>query len=87
MATRITTSFALTLGCVAGLGLAIPREARADTCPWGGDESQSIRCFDCMKPVWNGQRWTLMNFCRQRVFYGFQRGILGIPPIVRPGDP
>jgi hypothetical protein len=31
-----------------------------------------MKCFDCMKPVWNGQRWTLRNVCRPRAFNDFQ---------------
>lgn len=67
-----THFFALTFACAMGLSLGVPTTARADTCRWGGDESQSMRCFDCMKRVWSGQRWTLKNVCRPRAFNDFQ---------------
>jgi hypothetical protein len=61
----------LAFACAAGFSLAVP--AAAETCRWGGDESQSMRCFDCMKPVWNGQRWTLKDVCRPHGFNDFQQ--------------
>lgn len=70
MAKRATVLFATFAACVAGLSLAIPGPACADTCPWGGDEAQSMRCFDCMKRVWTGERWELKNTCRPD-YYGF----------------
>ncbi len=35
-------------------------------CKWGGDESQSMRCFDCMTRVWDGYAWRLVNTCAPR---------------------
>ncbi len=35
-------------------------------CKWGGDESESMRCFDCMHRVWDGYAWRLVNTCRPR---------------------
>jgi hypothetical protein len=40
--------------------------ARADGdafCKWGGDNGQSMKCFDCIKREWTGHEWTLVNTC------------------------
>lgn len=66
----VTASFAL----FAGLAFAVPAPAHAATCPYGGDESQSMRCFDCMKRVWTGKRWKLKNTCKPRTFDDFNSG-------------
>lgn len=52
--------------CVAVIGSASPSVLLADTCPWGGDNSQSIRCFDCMVRVWTPHGWKLVNACERR---------------------
>ncbi len=52
---------------VAGLGMALPASATdyQTTCArW--DETQSIRCFDCMERVWTGHDWQLLNTCQPR---------------------
>ncbi len=71
MATASTKYVIALMACFAGLSLALPAAARDDTCPWGGDSSQAMRCFDCMKRVWTGQRWKLVNTCRHRTFNGY----------------
>ncbi len=54
--------------CVAVIGSGFPSVYLADTCPWGGDNSQSIRCFDCMVRVWTPQGWRLVNACERRAY-------------------
>ncbi len=49
---------------IAFMALASPAAAdRGQTC-YGLDESNSIRCFDCMRRVWTGHRWQLVNTCQ-----------------------
>jgi hypothetical protein len=50
--------------CVALIGSSLPWVQVADTCPWGGDNSQSMRCFDCMVRIWTPQGWKLVNACK-----------------------
>lgn len=71
MAKRTTAILIAAWACATVLGLAIPDAARAGTCPWGGDESQSMRCFDCMRRVWTGERWALRNTCSSHYFNDF----------------
>lgn len=73
MARRATVLLAAAAACVGGLSFAIPTPARADTCRWGGDESQSIRCFDCMRRVWTPYGWKLVNTCVPRYYNDFQQ--------------
>lgn len=56
---------------LTGLSFAVSTPAHAGTCKWGGDESDSIRCFDCMRRVWTGERWALVNTCRPHYFNDF----------------
>jgi hypothetical protein len=30
------------------------------------DESDSMRCFECMQRVWTGHDWTIVNTCPRR---------------------
>lgn len=53
------------LVCLAAIGFSIPSAVVASTCPWGGDSSQSIRCFDCMKRASTPQGWKLVNTCKR----------------------
>ncbi len=73
MANRATVLLAATAACVAGLSFAIPSPVRAETCRWGGDESQSMRCFDCMRRVWTPYGWKLVNTCRPPYVNDFDR--------------
>ncbi len=70
--TRTTLkSFIAVMALCAGVSAALPAAAREDVCPWGGDSSQSMRCFDCMRRVWTGHGWKLVNTCRPRTFNGY----------------
>lgn len=51
--------------------LAAPTLAQAGTCQWGGDNGQSMRCFDCMKRIWTGHRWKLKNTCKPHRYDDF----------------
>jgi hypothetical protein len=63
--------FVASLICFVGISFTTPASVYAATCRYGGDESQSIRCFDCMKRVWTGKRWKLKNTCKPRTFNDF----------------
>ncbi len=67
MAKWATVLLAATAACVAGLSFAIPSRAD-DTCRAGGDEAQSMRCFDCMRRVATPYGWKLVNTCRHPSF-------------------
>jgi hypothetical protein len=41
-------------------------DARQDCQKWY-DESQSTRCFECVRPVWDGHSWQLQNSCDTRL--------------------
>ena len=50
---------------IATIGFAFQAMAQSDDfCPWGGDRSQALKCFDCMKRVWTGRNWRLVNTCK-----------------------
>jgi hypothetical protein len=66
-----TTIVAAIFALFADLTCAIPGYAWTATCPYGGDESQSMRCFDCMKRVWTGKRWRLKNTCKPHIYDDF----------------
>ncbi len=73
---KIKTIIAATawLGATA---LSLPAGATddIDTCrKWGGDESQSLRCFDCVRRVWTGYEWKLVNTCAPRYVNDFGWG-------------
>ncbi len=55
--------FAAGVICLVGTSMTFPASVRAGTCPYGGDSSQAMRCFDCMKRVWTGTRWKMKNTC------------------------
>jgi hypothetical protein len=73
MAKQTTLILAAAAACAGWLSFAISAPARADTCRWGGDESQSIRCFDCMRRVWTPYGWKLVNTCPPRYTNDFQQ--------------
>ena len=50
--------------CVALISSGLHSVVFADSCPWGGDNSQSMRCFDCMVRIWTPQGWKLVNACK-----------------------
>jgi hypothetical protein len=50
---------------IASVGSSAPAVAQGDdVCPWGGDRSQSLLCFECMQRVWTGRNWRLVNTCK-----------------------
>jgi hypothetical protein len=63
--------FVASLTCFIGVSVATPTSVYAATCRYGGDESQSIRCFDCMKRVWTGKRWKIKYTCKSRYLNDF----------------
>lgn len=50
---------------VVGMTL-VGTSARAedDVCRWGGDNGQSLKCFDCQKLVQSGGEWRWVNTCQ-----------------------
>ncbi len=65
MTYRKLNALILAWAFAAGIGVASPAWAHDDTCNrW--DETQSLRCFDCMKRVWTGYEWQLVNTCKPR---------------------
>ena len=56
-------------------GFAPAAIAEDDYCRWGNEESMSIRCFDCMRRVWTGYEWRLVNTCGPHygpLFFGWR---------------
>ncbi len=64
-------TFLFGLLLLSGLGGALPASAEDDYCRWGGDNGQSIRCFDCMQREWTGYNWRLVNTCKTPHFFFF----------------
>ncbi|ARN81941.1 hypothetical protein MCBRY_002404 [Methylocystis bryophila] len=64
MSTRAmrTTIVAVTLVATACLSPAALATEADDDCAWQ-DFSNSMRCFDCMKRVWTGTGWRIVNTC------------------------
>jgi hypothetical protein len=61
---------------LVGLGLGASAMAEDDVCRWGGDNGQSLKCFDCQKLVQVGSEWRWVNTCKSPpyvVFFGRQR--------------
>lgn len=74
MTKQKTRSVIAALTCLAAFCLSLPANALEDTCRrWTQDESQSMRCFDCMRRVWTGREWQIVNTCRPRYFNDFAR--------------
>ncbi len=68
MAHRKQTALILASAFAAGLSMTSSASANdyQTTCArW--DETQSMRCFDCMERVWTGHGWQLVNTCQPRV--------------------
>ncbi len=73
MAQSRMTNLIAAVACLTTVSLSFPASAIESACKWGGDESQSMRCFDCMRRVWTGHEWKLVNTCRPRYFNDFAR--------------
>ncbi len=63
------------VACMISAGIIYPAAAEDDYCRWGGDNGQSLRCFDCMKLMHAGDQSYWINTCRrtQVVFPVFVR--------------
>ncbi|HEY8161625.1 MAG: hypothetical protein ACR650_15540 [Methylocystis sp.] len=72
-------SFALTIaGAIAltVLGLGASAMAEDDVCRWGGDNGESLKCFDCQRLVLVGREWRWVNTCKSQpyaVIPGYER--------------
>lgn len=64
--TRIST-VALTVALTV-LGVGTSAMAEDDVCRWGGDNGQSLKCFDCQKLVQVGNEWRWVNTCRSHAY-------------------
>lgn len=71
-------NFVLTFASVIAfsvLGLGVSAAAEDDVCRWGGDNGESLKCFDCQRLVQVGNEWRWVNTCKapHRVFFfGYQ---------------
>ncbi len=60
---------------LAGRSVITTASAQGDDfCPWGGDRSQSLLCFECMNRVWTGHSWRLANTCKPEPATPFVQG-------------
>jgi hypothetical protein len=60
----------LTVGLTV-LGIGTSASAEDDVCRWGGDNGQSLKCFDCQKLVQVGHEWRWVNTCGSHVYSSF----------------
>ena len=64
------------LASLISVGFVTSASAEDDFCRWGGDNGQSLRCFDCMRLVRAETEWRWVNTCRHPsyvIFEGFRR--------------
>lgn len=57
------------------LGLGATAKAEDDVCRWGGDNGQSLKCFDCQRLVLVGREWRWVNTCGSdpyTIIYGYE---------------
>jgi hypothetical protein len=59
-------SVAMTVGQVMGVGTSAM--AADDSCRWGGDNGQSLKCFDCQKLVRVGRDWRWVDTCGSHAY-------------------
>jgi hypothetical protein len=45
---------------------AAPVVLRAGDCSKWADTEDTMRCFDCLRKVWNGRDWVWANTCEKR---------------------
>ena len=65
MSTNTAVIAAVTLLATVGMGAVALAHPDSTACTrW--DESESMRCFDCMQRVWTGHDWTIVNSCERR---------------------
>lgn len=71
LALAIAGAIALTV-----FGLGASARAEDDVCRWGGDNGQSLKCFDCQRLVLVGHEWRWVNTCKSepyRIIFGYWR--------------
>jgi hypothetical protein len=64
----------LGMASLVALGSGASARAEDDFCRWGGDNGQSLKCFDCMRLVRVGYDWRWVDTCktpRPTIFFGY----------------
>lgn len=62
-----TLAIAATVGLTV-IGVGTSAKAEDDVCRWGGDNGQSLKCFDCQRLVQVGREWRWVNTCKSPTY-------------------
>lgn len=64
MSTNTIKTLVAALALLGTAGVASAHPDSTACTRW--DESDSMRCFECMQRVWTGHDWTIVNTCPRR---------------------